>query len=103
MPYNVSFSDEAFDEYIGCVEYLLHNLENPQAAVSLVDDVDKGVERLRRYAGDYALCENPSLALRGIRKIQLKHRYKLFYHLDDNEVIIDAMLHNLQDFEARLK
>lgn len=102
MPYKVSFSDSAFEDYISCVEYLLHDLESPQAANSLIKDVDNAIERLSKYAGYYDLCDNPNLAMRGIRRIRLKHRYKLFFHIDNDEVIIDAMLHNLQDFEARL-
>lgn len=103
MPYNVSFSDEAFEEYISCVEYLLYDLESPQAADSLISDVDKALDNLRKYAEIYSFCDNASLAKRGIRRIRLKHRYRLFYHIEDEEVTIDAMLHNLQDFEARLK
>lgn len=103
MPYNVSFSDEAFEEYIACVEYLRYDLENPQAAASLIDDVDKALNNLRQFANIYSFCNNSNLAQRGIRRIRLKHRYRLFYHIDDDEVTIDAMLHNLQDFEARLK
>ena len=103
MAYSVSFSDEAFEQYIECVEYLQYILENHQAAASLIEDVDKGLERLRRFANVYDVCENPNLAAREIRRLRLKHRYKLFYHIEGNAVVIDAMLHNLQDFESKLK
>lgn len=56
--------------------------------------------QLSRLAGSLKLCSHPELKVLGYRAINFKnHRYVMLYRLDDTKVYVDAVYHQLQDYE----
>ena len=86
-----------------CLNYLLYEvggIGNVQAAEHFVDDFRRTLRRIELGAESYAICEEKRLRALGIRKIHFaRMRYKMFFHLEDDVVIVDLICHDLQDFE----
>ena len=89
---------EQLDMYIG---YTIRVFKNKQAAKAIRDDASNTKKRLADVAGSLALCENKILAKNGYRRILFdKHDFFMVYRIVDDMAIVDAMYHELQDYEA---
>ena len=101
MPYKIIFTENGRRTYVECLDYLFSELKNAQAALSFLKDFEDQLEILKSNAHWYPVCENKHLRSRKIRKIHLrKHRYKILYRIENEiEVHIDAVYHDLQDYE----
>ena len=83
------------------IEYVLSKYGNTQAALSIMDDAEETKHRLSHVAGGLKLCEDPRLRNLGYRTIRFKHhRYFMIYRIQDNMVYVDAIYHDLQDYES---
>lgn len=83
------------------VNYTIETLRNKQAAKAILDDTRVTAKRLESVAGSLPICNNPILAKYEYRKINLsKHDFIMIYRIQDNEVIVDGMFHELQDYEG---
>lgn len=87
-----------------CLDYLLYEIGgtgNIQAAKHFIKEFEKALHQIELGAKSYAICEEKWLRALEIRKIHFaKMSYKIFFHLkENNTVIIDAICHDLQDFE----
>lgn len=101
--YNVQLTSEAENDLDNFVYYLWFNLENPQAAKHLIDDFEKTKEKLSTVAASINFCENPKLAALGYRKFNfLKMKYFMLYRIEGNNVVVDNIFHQLQDYENKL-
>lgn len=90
-----------FDRYLG---YVVHTLQNKQAARNIMQDFRRTVQELSTVAGSIQLMDDPELAQRGYRKLNFqKHNYLMVYRIDDNTAIVDAVFHTLQDYENALR
>lgn len=100
MAYKVVITNNAmrqFDRYLG---YVVHALQNKQAARNIMQDFRQTVKELAVVAGSMKLLDDPELAGRGYRK---KHNYLMVYRIEDNTAIVDAIFHTLQDYENALR
>ena len=101
MAYRVKITPPAkrrLDNYIG---YTAVVLKNRQAASSIMEDARQTRERLANNASFVKVCENPVLAKYGYRKFHFqKHSFIMIYRICGDEVIVDGMYHELQDYEA---
>ena len=71
-----------------------------QAATSVANDMEHTIERLSYMAGGLKLCDDPTLCDLGYRTIHFKrHNYFMLYHIQDDMVYIDAIYHDLQNYE----
>ncbi|MEQ2561700.1 type II toxin-antitoxin system RelE/ParE family toxin [Ventrimonas sp. CLA-AP-H27] len=103
MDYKVVVTSDAEADLDSFVRYLLFEKENTQAAQNLLDDFDSTRRMLERIAGSLKMCENPRLKKLGYRRINfLSHRYFLLYRIAENMVYIDAVFHELQDYENHI-
>ena len=104
MAYKVVITDAAmrqFDRYLG---YVVHTLQNKQAARNIMQDFRQTVKELSATAGSMKLMDDPELARRGYRKMNFqKHNYLIVYRIDGNTAIVDAIFHTLQDYENALR
>lgn len=78
------------------------NLETSrqQAALSVLKDAEETSLRLSYATGILKLCADPVLRSFGYRTIHFKyHRYFMLYRIESNKVYIDAIYHDLQDYE----
>ena len=104
MLYKILFTRQGRDTYDDCIDYILYRFKDPFAADGLNASIEKALSFLEISPASLPLCENPRLHKRDIRKIHLrKYKYKIFYHIDDDMVIIDALIHDSQDFENAIK
>ena len=87
-----------------CIDYILSTFMNRFAAKSLYVDIERAINILSESALSYSICDNKKLAQRNVRKIHLKkHKYKIFYRVEEHTVYVDVILHDKQDFENILK
>lgn len=85
------------------VYYTIHTLKNKQAARAILADAEATKKRLSVVADSLNLCSNPILAKYGYRKIQFKkHRFLMIYRIQEHQVLVDGMFHELQDYEGLL-
>lgn len=100
MDYKVILTNPAREQLEQIIYYLLHELENAQAANSVLEDAANTKLRLSRVAGSLKLCENTKLQALGYRTIHFKqHRYFMLYRIEKDIVYVDAIYHDLQDYE----
>lgn len=100
MDYEVILTIPAKAQLDHIIEYILSKYENTQAALGIIDDAEKTKYRLSHVAGGLKLCEDPRLRDLGYRTIHFKrHNYFMLYRIQDGVVYVDAIYHDLQDYE----
>ena len=100
MQYNVRLSTLAEAQYDTILSYISNKLKNPQALINIMDDYDETISVLEKAAGSFGFCKSIRLKKMGFHKINFqKHRYLFVYRIVRDEVIIEGMYHELQDYE----
>ncbi len=100
MQFNVELSELAEKQYDNILSYISNVLKNPQALESIMDDFDDTIGTLERVADTLEFCKSKRLKEMGLRKIGFaRHRYLLVYRIKGNQVIVEGMYHELQDYE----
>ena len=100
MQFNVELSELAEKQYDTILSYISNVLKNPQALESIMDDFDDTIGTLERVADTLGFCKSKRLKEMGLRKIGFaRHRYLLVYRIKGNQVIVEGMYHELQDYE----
>ena len=101
MAYRVVITPVAkrqLDQYVG---YTASILKNRTAAKRILEDAKQTKKRLADVAESLALCPNELLAKYGYRRVFFdKHDYFMVYRVEGKKVIVDAMYHELQDYES---
>ena len=101
MAYRVVITPPAKHQLEMYIAHTLSEYKNVQAARAIRDDARETKERLSNVAGHLALCEDEVLARNGYRKILFaRHDFFMVYRIDNKNVIVDAMYHELQDYES---
>ena len=73
---------------------------NPIVAQKFLNELEKTLIRIEKSAASYAFCEDGRLRKKGVRKAHLRHyKYKVLYHINGSDVIVDAICHDSQDYE----
>lgn len=100
MQFNVELSELAEKQYDTILSYISNVLKNLQALESIMDDFDDTIGSLERVADTLGFCKSKRLKEMGLRKIGFaRHRYLLVYRIKGNQVIVEGMYHELQDYE----
>ena len=100
MDYKVILTIPAKAQLDHIIEYILSEYESTQAALSIMDDAEETKYRLSHVAGGLKLCENSRLRDLGYRIIRFKrHNYFMLYRIQDDVVYVDAIYHDLQNYE----
>lgn len=103
MDYKVSVTQEAEEDLDKYIWYLIYEKGNRQAAKNVLDDFEMTKERLAKVARSLNDCVNPRLKQLGYKRINfIRHRYFMLYRIVENEVIVDAIFHELQDYENKM-
>lgn len=101
MTYRVIITPPAKHQLEMYISYTLSEFKNLQAARAIRDDARETKKRLSIVAGSLALCKDEILARNGYRRIMFsKHDFFMVYRINANTVIVDAMYHELQDYES---
>ncbi|MCD7738219.1 MAG: type II toxin-antitoxin system RelE/ParE family toxin [Lachnospiraceae bacterium] len=103
MDYNVIVTEDAENDLDRYIQYLLFEKRNEQAAGSLLDDFEETVRILSGVAESLRPCENPRLRKMGYKRINFqRHRYFMLFRVEENVAIVDALFHELQDYESKM-
>lgn len=103
MVYKVFVTEDAEADLDNFVSYLLFVKKSEQAAKNLLDDFELTKQSLAHVAGSLHDCTNPRLKEFGYKRINfMSHRYFMLYRIEDDNVIIDNIFHELQDYENKL-
>ena len=98
MGFKVTIAPSAEKDISAFLDYLLLEKKNYQAAKAVFDDYEETIMSLTELAGSLRMCEEPELKARGYYRILFKkHRYYLLYRMDELNVYVEAVLHELQD------
>ena len=101
MVYDVSVTKHAELQLKQYIDYTVKKLKNRQAARAIREDAKKTIKKLSFVADSLALCPNETLARNGYRRIMFdKHDFFMVYLIKDECVIVEAMYHCRQDYEA---
>lgn len=100
MEFKVVLTDRAQLDFRNIIHYLLYELRNKQAAMNVTDDMENTIERLSYMASGLKLCDDPGLHALGYHTIHFKrHNYFMLYRMQDDTVYVDAIYHDLQNYE----
>ena len=103
MSYEVFVTLDAKEDLEGFIYYLLVEKKSRQAAKNVLDDFEATKRSLATVAGSIKLCDNPRLKALGYRRINfLSHRYFMLFRIEGNQVTVDSIFHELQDYERKM-
>jgi plasmid stabilization system protein ParE len=103
MIYKVVVTDRAHEHIDNIIRYIIEQLKNDVAAVSILEDIESTFDRLENIARSLQLCNDPYLAEKGYRKISLgKHDYLMLYQIKGNVVFVNGIFHMLEDYHNKL-
>ncbi len=98
--YNVIISPKALSQLNNYIDYIQYTLLNEQAAYSVWQDALETRDRLSEIAGNLKYCNHPQLKENKYRVIHFgHHRYTMIYRIEGQNVYVDAIYHQLQDYE----
>lgn len=100
MAFKVILTDDAREQLQNILDYLFFELNNVQAAYNVEQDMKQTTRMLSHIAASLKLCDTPRLRDLGYRTIHLKrHNYFMLYRIQGDIVYVDAIYHDLQDYE----
>lgn len=100
MSFDVIMSDKAVKQYDSILDYVSYKLKNERAVIGIIDDFDDVITTLENMADSFEYCRSKRLRNLGLRKIKLaRYKYLLIYRIKNNQVIVEGMYHELQDYE----
>lgn len=103
MTYKVIIMPPAKRKLDMYVSYTIDILKNKQAAKAILADAKSTKKRLSIVADSLKTCDNPMLRKYGYRIIRFeKHNFFMVYRIENSQVIVDGMFHELQDYEGIL-
>jgi len=98
--YEVIITPRALAQLESYISYIQYTLLNKQAAESVWQDALSTAEALEASAGSLRSCRHPILKEMGYHPIFFKrHAYVMLYRIEDHTVFVDAIYHQLQDYE----
>lgn len=104
MDYEVILTATAKTQLDQIIYYILSEFGSEQAALSVMEDADNIRDKLAHVAASLKFCDDSNLRALGYRMIHFKyHRYFMLYRIEDDKVYVDAIYHDLQDYEGILR
>ena len=102
MAYSVLFAQAAEEDRDRIVDYLLCDLDNRQAALHFLGQVDSVTESLESFPLAFPKCEEPRLDALGYRKASFSEmNYIVVFKITGLVVVVARIFHTRQDY-ARL-
>ena len=85
--YKVVISPSANADLFNALKYIAYELENPQAATSLADGVEKCYDKLEEFPAAHELCRDPVLSRTGYRRyVHIFHSLQNYHKILKNEI-----------------
>ena len=100
MGYRIKVTEHAHNDLDQIVSYIVEELGNPPAALSLLATVENVYEKLAETPNMYSLCLKPLLSRRGYRRVPVGG-YLMIYKVDEDAkfVYIERSFSHLEDYE----
>ena len=98
MAYTVDRTQAFEDDFDESLDYLANELKSPQAAMTLIDEVEYALHVLEKSPFLYAVSRKPFLSAYGYREYHVK-KYVMVYRVDDNVVSLLRFFHQTQLYE----
>lgn len=85
------------------VDYIAFTLHNPEAALSLVDEVAESYDRIESLPSAFPFCDDPVLRERGYHQVGV-NGYIMVYRIEDAADIVRVIhfYHATQDYIRKL-
>lgn len=98
--FDVIISPKALSQLNDYIDYLQYTLLNGQAACNVWQDALETRNQLSEVADSLKLCAHPQLKKLGCHIIHfMRHRYLMLYRIEGTTAYVDAIYHQLQDYE----
>lgn len=98
--FDVIISPNALSQLNRYIDYIQYTLLNVSAAGNVWQDALETRKRLSLIAASLKYCRHPQLKQYGYRAINFtKHNYVMLYRIEGSTVYVDAIYHQLQDYE----
>ena len=94
--YRIVYLPLAEEDVLAAVEYIADKLGNPQAAESLLDELDRTAEQLALFPYSSELYYSDRPIRDELRKVPVKG-YVLYYTVRDDTVEIRRLIHGRRD------
>ena len=104
MAYQLKYSDTAVTAFDKCLDYLIYHVGNTgslQAAENFIQDFEEAIGLILSFPFGFTICER--LSRKNQYKIHFHHlNYKIFYHVEDDLIVVDLIVHDSQDYKNLL-
>ena len=91
---------EAFErDYDEVLAYLVYQLDAPQAACRLMDEMDASISKIAANPFINAVSRKPSLSVLEYRE-EFVGRYVMLYRVEDGAIVAKRLFHGGQDYES---
>ena len=87
VKYNVRYTESAEFDLIDIIHYIAVELNEPEAAFNLADNIYTFIGSLSSMPYRYALVNEERLAVLGYRKLNIKN-YLVFFTIDEEKQIV---------------
>ncbi|MBQ7760157.1 MAG: type II toxin-antitoxin system RelE/ParE family toxin [Acidaminococcaceae bacterium] len=103
MAYKLVVTENAAQQVESIVDYIMYRLHNKQAAIDVINDVEKAYSKLRVMPTAYAYCFDRYLLAKKYRNLTLeKHQYVILFQVKDNTVYVNGVFHMLENYREKL-
>jgi len=90
MIYHVYTSTKAEREMRAIADYISFDLDSPQAAYNLMDEIQEQIDSLEHMPKKFAFVSDKQLAQMGVRSVPVKN-YSIFYVVDDSATTVSVI------------
>ena len=91
---------EAFErDYDSALAYITYELGSPQAAMRMIDTMERSIEKISNNPYLNAVSSKPTLASLSYRE-EFVGRYVLLYSVEGSRVVAKRLFHMSQDYET---
>ena len=99
MGYSIKVTEHAHNDLDQIVSYIVGELGNPSAALTLLTAVERVYEKLAETPNMYGLCRKPLLSRQGYRKAPIEG-YLMIYKVDEaaGSVYVERCFIHLEEY-----
>ena len=101
--YQLHFTPLAYEDMDEILSYISNKLSNPQAAESLFEEIEKSIQRLKKFPYIGSEVTDSYLAAKGYRKLIVQN-YLVFHLVDikQKQIIIMRILFGAREYRNSL-
>ena len=103
MEYKLIISPKARNQIDSCVDYIVNQLMNSDAAIHLSEEIIEAYDRISENPYQFQLSPNSFLAELGYRRVHLSHMsYHFEIKVEEKCVDVDGFFHDLESYPDKL-